>query len=361
MKRFSSSLWIFFLINLLVQFFLVSPPAFFKAEAKETTAGNKAGRQKAGDRKDAQAEDDQEQKVENRSVKLVGTLGESRTVEMKGGQDGIAVHLAQNSKGDLYVVKNIPSEIAVYSRDGKFLFKFGKEGSGPGQFLQPFSVAIDSQDKVYICDVKREKILVFSFAGEFVEEFSSKSALTADDKYQNAAPGCIAIDKKSNRLYVSDASNGHIWIYDLHGKFLQYFKGKEQGMFCTPGVVCFDQQNRIFVPEGMCDRVRVFKQDGTELFQIGGQSGELAGQFSRLTGVAVDSKGRAYVSDLLLKCVQVFSPEGKFVGAIKWMDSKEGKTYFTMPTGIFIGNDGSILVTDQEVNKIYIVKDGNQK
>lgn len=377
MKKFSSGLWIFLLINLVFCFFLVSRPALSEAEAKETPADGKASSQKASDRasgqkasdrKEDQAKDDQEQGIENRAVKLIGTLGSSQSLRRKGdpgdikaSQDGIVVHLAQNSKGDLYVLKNMPSEVTIYNRDGKFLFKFGKEGSGPGQFLQPFSIAIDSQDRVYICDVKREKILVFSFAGEFVEEFSSKSALAKDDKYQNAVPGCIAIDKKSNRLYVSDASNGHIWIYDLHGKFLQYFKGKEQGMFCTPGVVCFDNQNRIFVPEGVCDRVRIFQQDGTELFQIGGQSGELAGQFSRLTGVAVDDQGRAYVTDLLLKCIQIFSSEGKFIGAIKWIDGKEGKTYFNMPTGIFIGNDGSILLTDQEVNQVFIIKDGNQK
>jgi len=360
MKKSSSMLWIFLLSGLLLHFLLAPRPALAKAEAKERAiAGEQATKQKASDRTDEQTV---EQEVENRTVKLIGTMGDSGpSVAVGGKSSGIIIHMAQNSQGDLYVLKNIPSEVVIYSRDGKFLSKFGKEGKGPGQFLQPFSIAIDSQDKVYICDVKREKILVFTPRGEFVEEFSSKSALSPEDKYQNASPGCIAVDKKNNQLYVSDASNGHIWIYDLHGKFLRYFKGKEQGMFCTPGIVCFDDQNRIFVPEGMCARVRVFQPDGAELFQIGGESGERAGQFSRLTGVGVDRRGRAYVTDLLLKCIQVFGPDGKFIGAIKWLDGKEGKIYFKMPTGIFIGRDDTIYLTDQEVNQIYIIKDTNIK
>lgn len=361
MKRASFILWLLLLINLMLQFFLIPQPAFSKAEVNNS----KMSDQNIKDLKDDQAE------VENRSTTFIGTLSESRrTVDVKSGQGeakggksgpGTVIQIAQNSKGDLYVLKSQPSGVTVYNKDGKSLFQFGKEGNSPGQFLQPFSIAIDNQDNVYISDVTRGKVLVFNPGGDFVKEFSTKSAVAEDDKYQNTTPGCIAIDKKNSRLYISDASNGHIWIHDLHGKFLQYFKGKEQGLFCTPGVIRFDNQNRIYVPEGMCDRIRVFKQDGTELFQIGGESGDRAGQFSRLTGMGIDSHGRVYATDLLLKCIQVFSPEGKFVGAVKWLNDKEEKTYFKMPTGIFISRDDSIFVTDQEVNQVYIVKDSSSK
>ena len=371
MKRSSFIVWFFLLINFLLisfllQFFLIPQPAFSKAEVD---TGKKLSDQNSKDLKDDQTE------VENRAITFIGTLmSESRrTVDVKSGQGeakgsksgpGTAVHIVQNSQGDLYVLKNQPSGVAVYNKESKLLFQFGKEGDTPGQLRQPFSIAIDNQDRVFICDVMRGKVLVFTPAGEFLEEFSSKSGLAEDDKYQNTTPGCIAIDKKNSRLYISDASNGHIWIHDLHGKFLQYFKGKEQGLFCSPGVVCFstvDGQNRIYVPEGVCDRIRVFKPDGTALFQIGGESGDLAGQFSRLTGMGIDSRGRVYTTDLLLKCIQIFSAEGKFVGAVKWLNDKEEKTYFKMPTGIFIGRDDSIFVTDQEVNQVYIVKDSSKK
>jgi hypothetical protein len=362
MKRSTFILWLLVLINLMLQFFLIPQPAFSKAEVNTS---KKMSDQNKKDLKDDQAE------VENRPLTFIGTLIESRrTVDVKSGQSeangskggsGTVVHIAQNSQGELYVAKNQPVGIAVYSKDGKFLSQFGKEGGNPGQLLQPFSIAIDNQDRVFVCDVTRGKILVFTASGEFLEEFSSKSAVAADDKYPNTSPGCIAIDKKNSRLYISDVSNGHIWIHDLHGKFLQYFKGKDQGLFCSPGVVCFDNQNRIYVPEGMCDRIRVFKQDGTALFQIGGESGDRAGQFSRLTGIGIDSRSRVYATDLLLKCIQIFSPEGKFVGAAKWLDVKADKTYFEMPTGIFIGRDDSIFVTDQEVNQVYIVKDSSKK
>ena len=367
MKRFTFILWFLLLIVVTFQFFLIPQPAFSKAEVNNS---KKMSDKNISD-KNIKELKDAESEVENRSLTFIGTLSESRSLvgkrrqgeEVRGKKigSGTAVHIAQNSQGDLYVLQNQPHRVMVYSKEGKFLFQFGKEGNVAGQLSQPFSIAIDNQDRVFICDVMRAKILVFTPSGEFVEEFSSKSAVAEDDKYQNTTPGCIAIDKKNSQLYISDASNGHIWIYDLHGKFLRYFKGKEQGLFCTPGVVCFDSQSRVYVPEGMCDRIRVFKQDGTALFQIGGESGDRAGQFSRLTGMGIDSHGRVYATDLILKCIQVFSPEGKFVGAVKWLNDKGDKTYFKMPTGIFIGRDDSIFVTDQDVNQIYIVKDGSKK
>lgn len=340
------------LISLMVYFFLVPRPVF----SEESKVENKAAEQK---KVTGQNQDEDDQEIENRPVTFIGTL--TRDTKRASGGNGIVVHLTQNSKGDIYAVKLHPAEVAVYNKEGKFLFSFGKEGNDVGKFIQPFSIAIDKQDMVFVCDVSRKKILVFTPLGEFMEEFSSGSAVAKDDKYQNTTPGCIAIDKKNDRLYISDASNGHIWIHDLNGKFLQYFKGKEQGAFCTPGIVCFDKKNQVYVPEGMCDRVRVFKQDGTELFQVGGKSGDQAGQFSRLTGVAIDSFGRVYVTDLLLRCVQVFSSDGKFLGAIKWLSDKEDKTYIKMPTGVFVGHDDHIFITDQDKNQVYIIKDNKSK
>jgi len=88
----------------------------------------------------------------------------------------------------------------------------------------------------------------------------------------------------------------------------------------------------------------------------------LLGKFSRLTGMAVDSQGRIYAADLLLKCIQVFNPEGKCLGVIKWLDNDKGeKVYFKRVIRISSSRDDSLLIMDQGTDQVYIVKDNNPK
>lgn len=302
---------------------------------------------------------EQEQILENRAVTLLSILDEPEIKSPQGGKTSVGPFIAgsQNSKGDVYLVRNTPARILVFTKEGGLAFQFGEEGDKPGQFRKLFGIAIDKQDMVYICDVQRGKILVFTPLGDFLEEFPSNSALVKADKFQGVTPGCLAIQPKTNDIFVSDPANGHIWVYEINGKFKRYFKGEQAGLFCTPGFVRFDASQRIYVPEGMCDRVRVFDQEGTELYKIGGQNQNLGGNFSRLTGIAVTSDGRIYATDYLMKCIQVFSPEGKFQGVIKWLENGDEKIKFHKLTGIFIGHDDSIFIIEQKKNKVYRIKD----
>jgi len=304
---------------------------------------------------DQKANGQQDEVVENRSVQLIRRLELNRNDKSLSGS---SITLAQNSKGDLFLVKDFPPKILVFSKEGEFQFSFGEKGNDPGKLHRPFGVAIDNQDMVYISDIKRGKILVFTPFGDFVDEFSSQSALSKDDKNLSAT-GCISIDKKKNRLYITDAANGHIWIHDLKGNFLQYFKGKKSGL-CTPGTARFDAQGRVYVPECVCNRIRVFEEDGREILQVGKGSGDLAGQFSRLNSIDIDSKKRLYAVDILLRCVQVFSPEGNFIGAIKYLEDEEGEQiYFKRLVHVYIGLDDHIFIVDQGADQVYIAKDNN--
>ncbi len=300
-----------------------------------------------------------EKVIENRHVVIVGTLSDFKLLQTDNKKDmgKYSISIAQNSLGNIYLVRSSPPRILVFNNAGQFIFSFGEQGDEEGKIRRPFGIAIDGQDMVYICDARRAKVVVFTPLGDFLEEFSSNSALSKDDEYQSK-PGCIAVNKQKNELYISDGSNGHIWIYDLQGNFSRYFRGADSGI-CNPGTVRFDKQNRVYVAECAWDRSRVFEEDGTELLRIGKGSGRLAGQFSRLDGIAVDSKGRIYAADILLRCIQVFDPKGKLIGVIKWLNKAENKVYFERIIDIYIGQDDLIFVVDQGADKVYLIKDNS--
>lgn len=306
--------------------------------------------------------DSQEQVVENRPTEFIGTFENfERLHERDRDITGYVLTIAQNSKGDLYVVQESPPKVLVFDKEGKFLFSFGEQGDEDGQFRQLYSIAIDNEDMVYVSDLYHNKILVFTPRGFFVEEFFSRAEFLKNTErrtIQTPNIGSFAINKRNNRLYISSPLNGHIQVYNLKGKFLHYI-GEKKDYFCTPGTPKFDNHNKIYVPETLCDRVRVFDEEGKQVLKIGKGSGDLAGQFSRLNGIDVDSQGRVYTVDVLLKCIQIFSPEGDFIGAIKWLDHKGERIYFKRLTNLFIGEDDLMYLIDRKANQVYIVKDNN--
>ena len=49
----------------------------------------------------------------------------------------------------------------VFELDGKFVGKFGTNGSKLGEFNHPFSVAVLSNDQIVVCDKDNHRIQIF--------------------------------------------------------------------------------------------------------------------------------------------------------------------------------------------------------
>ena len=42
--------------------------------------------------------------------------------------------------------------VSVFTSEGVFVTSFGSHGDGPGQFKQPYRLAVDNNGVVYVCD-----------------------------------------------------------------------------------------------------------------------------------------------------------------------------------------------------------------
>ena len=51
--------------------------------------------------------------------------------------------------------------IQVFELDGRFVGKFGTNGSKLGEFKDPFSVAVLSNDQIVVCDKNNYRIQIF--------------------------------------------------------------------------------------------------------------------------------------------------------------------------------------------------------
>jgi DNA-binding beta-propeller fold protein YncE len=122
-------------------------------------------------------------------------------------------------------------------------------------------------------------------------------------------------------VYVADTWNHRIQKFDAEGNFLLQWGGYratggaaegEEGFFWGPRDVAIDAEGNIYVSDTGNKRVQVFSPDGQFLGQWGGFGVE-DGQMDEPVGVVTDEEGNIYVADTWNQRVQKFDQDLTFV------------------------------------------------
>lgn len=99
----------------------------------------------------------------------------------------------------------------VFTLEGKFLRKFGKQGEKHGEFKYPQSIAIDSDDNVYVSDGQNKRVQIFRADGTFITAIGEKGKGAADHECELNDPRGVCIDKRG-RLVVTDKGHGKVLV-----------------------------------------------------------------------------------------------------------------------------------------------------
>ena len=128
--------------------------------------------------------------------KLLMTLGKPGTAGDANDMFNYPSDVVIAPNGDVYVADGhgdkTNDRIVKLDKDGKFIAKWGKHGSGPGEFDQTHSIALDSTGRVYVADRANNRVQVFDGSGKLITEW----------KQFGRAAG-VYVDK-NDMLYVSD-------------------------------------------------------------------------------------------------------------------------------------------------------------
>ena len=223
-----------------------------------------------------------------------------------------------------------------------FVSKWGTQGSGPGQFNQPRSVATDAAGNVYVADLQNSRIQKFTADGTFITQWGGFAA---------ASPAGVAVDGAGN-VYAADRNNHRIMKFTSDGAPLLTFGsfGTQAGQLSAPEGVAVDSAGNIYVAEYSNNRVQKFDPNGTPIMVIGGGRGPGDGQFELPTDVAVDSLGNIYVADDGNNRIQRFDPSGAF--STKWGSAGTADGQFLGARGVAIGGSGGVYAVDATNRRI---------
>jgi hypothetical protein len=89
-----------------------------------------------------------------------------KAVSSVSGDSELDAHVAVDGQGQIYILGSFNNAVFIYSREGKYLSRFGSEGSDAGQFDAVNAIAVDNQGRIYVSDFKG--IQVFDPTGRYL-------------------------------------------------------------------------------------------------------------------------------------------------------------------------------------------------
>ncbi|TXK70082.1 S-layer homology domain-containing protein [Paenibacillus sp. N3.4] len=238
----------------------------------------------------------------------------------------------------------------------------GGPGSGLGEFNQPYGVALDGSDNIYVSEYDNHRIQKLNVASGVWSEWKKNGGGSGSGAGEFNHPKGLAVDGNRN-IYVADSDNNRIQkLNAVAGTWSEWayrgaIAGDGLGEFKYPNAVAVDKHKNVYVADYGNNRVQ--KLDATtgvwsEWKKAGGGSSSALGEFDGPTDVAVDEDGNMYVTDFYNHRLQKLN-----VATGVWSEWKKagsgagsGLGEFSYPSGVAIDHDGNIYVADSGNHRI---------
>jgi DNA-binding beta-propeller fold protein YncE len=239
---------------------------------------------------------------------------------------------------ELWVADTKNSLVGVFTPEGIPLFSFSSN-----ELKEPLKIAVDGTGRVYVIDIDRSKIKVFSYRGQYLGPVAIPGA--------PAKPswGAIAIDGDGN-LYAGDNETCQVLVVAPDGKPRQRFGecGIEPGQFQAITGIAADKEH-VVVTDAQGVAVQLFDRHG-ELLKSWGKHDMGVQNFSMPQAVALDGRGHVIVIDTLRHEVKFFDFEGNFLDRFGGLGWRAGQVAF--PTGITTDGGSRIFVVEKANNRV---------
>lgn len=266
--------------------------------------------------------------------------------------------VALDSQNNIYVADTKKGRVVVFDKNGEFKFVFGKKatsnelksGSGiKGKLYWPIGLAIDNTNgNIFVSDDQKHAIVVFDKAGKFLREWlimaPTKLNILNDKLFATTYGPIYILDKNSKTKF---------------GKVLKKIgkKGRGDFEFYYPNGIGFSNDKKVFyVPDSQNQRIFAFSMDGDILWVSGKPSKKMNDVgiiYEVPVGIAVDENNLIYSMELLKGSISVTSSKGKKIGSYGEIGEQEDQ--FTYPTDIQYMGNRRFVIADRGLDRIQII------
>lgn len=218
-------------------------------------------------------------------------------------KNGKPTSLAVDGQNRIWVADTHYARVMVFDRDGQELFRFGRAGEGPGEFIFPCAVAIDAKGNVYVGEYGgNDRISVFTPDGTYVRSFA-------------------------------DRESGDAWVE-------------------RPVGMAFDADDQLWVTDSCHHRICCFRDDGTLKISFG-RAGSSNGEFNYPYGLAIEKTGTILIADRGNNRIVRMDRSGRFVSS--WGTAGRALGQVVQPWGVACALRGNIYCLDSWNNRVQVI------
>ncbi|MEZ4825612.1 MAG: peptidyl-alpha-hydroxyglycine alpha-amidating lyase family protein [Bacteroidia bacterium] len=293
------------------------------------------------------------------SLHLFAQKGSQSSLALSPVQDFFRVPADGNIIQPTGVAVNSSGHIFVFNKGFRQLEEFDSKGNfvrslGQGLFKDPHGLRIDSEDNIWTTDLEAHVVLKLSPEGKVLMVLGQNGTSGLYDSLRSRVlffkPADVAFAPNGD-IYIADGyGNSRVVRLDKYGNLIRSWgkKGAEQGNFDNPHNLVIASDNRVYVADRNNRRVQVFNLNGdfveewkhlgkpwglalsvdNQLFMTDGDiekiikidlkgnitgvltcgPGTRYGQMHAAHGIATDSEGAVYITEVLNWRVQKFAP-----------------------------------------------------
>jgi outer membrane protein assembly factor BamB len=180
-------------------------------------------------------------------------------------------------------------------------------GVGDVSFASPVNMTVDADGTLYVVDMGLNQLFVLDKDQNLIARLGEGGKMKPMD---------VAVTK--DKIFLADVKSQSVHVLDKATRTnlfdIPRAEDATNGLhkLFRPLNIALDQKGRLYVSDFGAYRIQVYDTDGKFLRSIGGK-GDNYGEFCRLKGIAVDHNNIVYAVETGGSMVQMFNEEGRLL------------------------------------------------
>jgi len=142
----------------------------------------------------------------NNEIRVITPDGKHLLLSFRASDCDQSLFCAVYHQDRFFVSDNKANCIKVFSKEGKFLYNIGSQGTGDGQLKGPAGLAIDKFNNLIVCDVENRRLQIFGLDGKFVTKIDKHFLKDA------GTPWSVGMSN-NGKVFVIDILKGCVYVF----------------------------------------------------------------------------------------------------------------------------------------------------